>query len=258
MTTEPTTTTATTATTTSTTTTTKKAKTKKKKKPPVEEEYDPLLLENTLTVVNNKLVPVDLVGEESALSQRYLPPGRSIGVSGRRLAPPERGGMQRRYPHNGGGGRVRGRPPPPPNRNYNNRDSNRNYNSNNRRYDTEDDDGGPYKRLNMPNFFSQGGFDDFDEEKPKISRPPPQHPGVNIPGIRVPANAGNIQDIIDHRPHRAISQEKRYTSPDGKYTIVNDYRPPIWAKPSGSQVCGTCVSDHFDACGLYLWLRGIS
>ena len=49
-----------------------------------------------------------------------------------------------------------------------------------------------------------------------INRPPPRHPGVQIPGIKVPANAGNIQDIIKPKPipktnytHTAIFKNMR-------------------------------------------------
>lgn len=36
------------------------------------------------------------------------------------------------------------------------------------------------------------------QEKKPINRPPPKHPGVNIPGVSYPPNSGSIQDIISH------------------------------------------------------------
>jgi hypothetical protein len=50
----------------------------------------------------------------------------------------------------------------------------------------------------------------------------------------VPPNAGNIQDIISNPPVSNIQQGssqnndiRRYTTQDGKYTLINDYRPSI-------------------------------
>ena len=91
----------------------------------------------------------------------------------------------------------------------------------------------------MPNIFTQGGFKYKHEERPIISRPPPRHPGVKVPGVRVPPNAGNIEDIIAPKPVQ--SDIDRYTTYDGKYTINNNYRPPIGEqhnpyKPTGSYV----------------------
>ena len=94
---------------------------------------------------------------------------------------------------------------------------------------------------NMPNIFSQSGmnFENYDGYgdgggKPAIPRPPPRHPGVQLPGIDVPPNAGNIQDIIGQPPLTNIQQVspqnndiRRYTTQDGKYTLIHDYRPPI-------------------------------
>ena len=70
-----------------------------------------------------------------------------------------------------------------------------------------------------------------------INRPPPRHPGVKIPGIKVPPNAGNIQDIIKPKPipnpasYPAPNAHDRYSTNDGKYTIINDFRPPVGSKP---------------------------
>ena len=36
------------------------------------------------------------------------------------------------------------------------------------------------------------------QNKRPINRPPPKHPGVNIPGVSYPPNSGSIQDIISH------------------------------------------------------------
>jgi len=60
---------------------------------------------------------------------------------------------------------------------------------------------------------------------------------VKVPGVRVPPNAGNIEDIISPKPIK--NDIDRYTTHDGKYTINNNYRPPVGEnqnrfKPTGS------------------------
>ena len=192
-----TTTTTTTVSTTTTDTTTKKPRRRKTKKPKV---IDPMLSEGSLTIVDNKLVPVkspELLQKRFGLANN--------GMSGRRFSPVNRNfrGV-RKY-------QARKYSRPSPYRSY----QKERYPEfqHNRRYD-----------LDMPNIFTQSGMDFEHDEKPNIKRPPPKHPGVQLPGIRVPPNAGNIQDIIKHPQS---SQVKRYTTQDGKYTLINDYRPPL-------------------------------
>ena len=70
---------------------------------------------------------------------------------------------------------------------------------------------------------------------------------MQIPGIKVPANAGNIQDIIKPKPipnpasYPAPNAHDRYSTNDGKYTIINDFRPPVGSKPNKYQPAGSYV-----------------
>ena len=45
------------------------------------------------------------------------------------------------------------------------------------------------------------------QAKRPISRPPPQHAGINIPGLSYPQNSGSIQDIISHHISQPSSEE---------------------------------------------------
>ena len=78
-----------------------------------------------------------------------------------------------------------------------------------------------------------------------ISRPPPQHAGVNIPGGSYPPDSGNIQDIISHHIHQSAettghngrpnANNERYHHDNNKYNGQpfpnqqgnQNYRPPI-------------------------------
>ena len=191
----PTTTTTTTTTTRSTTTTqrtttkkSKKKRKKRKKKPEfvhqtnLSEDQMTSLSQPQLTIVDNKLVPIMNKQQQSILSKRF-------GLQARRFNPPFKVRGRRRLTGGGVGGSQSS-----PHR-------------------------GPYRdqrphserRFDMPNIFTQSGFqyENQEEERPIISRPPPRHPGVRVPGVRVPANAGSIEDIIQPKP------------------VTNNYRPPV-------------------------------
>ena len=179
-------------TTTSTTTTTIKTTTSKSRKKRKKRKKKPEFLHNTnlsddqitslsqpqLTIVDNKLVPIMNKQQQSILSKRF-------GLQARRFNQPFK---------------VRGR-----------RRLTGSQSSPHR---------GPYRdqrphserRFDMPNIFTQSGFpyEQYEEERPIISRPPPRHPGVRVPGVRVPANAGSIEDIIQPKP-----------------VVTNNYRPPV-------------------------------
>ena len=47
-----------------------------------------------------------------------------------------------------------------------------------------------------------------------INRPPPKHPGVNIPGISYPPNSGSIQDIISHHNGKGDERNNYQESQD--------------------------------------------
>ena len=190
------TTTATTTTTLTTTITTTTKKPKKKRRKKIK-YVDPMLSEGSLTIKDNKLVPIN---SRENLMRRFGRP--ASGASGRRFNPLHQRDKFRNK------------------RKYVNRNYGRPIQSN-RRYDTDRSPGNRRLDLVMPNIYSQSPYD-FGE-KPIISRPPPQHPGVRLPGIKVPPNAGNIQDIISNTQ----GDNRRYTTNDGKYTIINDYRPPL-------------------------------
>jgi hypothetical protein len=88
------------------------------------------------------------------------------------------------------------------------------------------------KRFDMPNIFTQSGFEYEQEKRPIINRPPPRHPGVRVPGVQVPPNAGNIEDIIAPKPVQSDVH---------RYTTKNSYRPSIVEqhnnfKPIGNNV----------------------
>ena len=192
----PTTTTTTTTTTTSTTTTTIKTTTAKSKKKRKKRKKKPDFLQNTnlsddqitslsqpqLTIVDNKLVPIMNKQQQSILSKRF-------GLQARRFNQPFKVRGRRRLTGGGVGG-SQSSPPRGPYRDH--------------RPHSE-------RRFDMPNIFTQSGFpyENYEEERPIISRPPPRHPGVRVPGVRVPANAGSIEDIIQPKP------------------VTNNYRPPV-------------------------------
>ena len=230
-----------TTTTTTTTTTRKPRKRRKKKKTTMSPNRVDYLSQGQLTIMDNQLVPMDRVPDMLAqpsnnrFSNRV---GMANSPSGRRFQPKNIARGRRRFlsgPRPGQG--MRG-------------------NANNFRRYVEyprvpaREPGN--RRFDMPNIYSQSGFDFENDnrgniEKPIIQRPRPQHAGVKLPGIQVPPNAGNIQDIISPKPlpnpssYPAPNTVDRYTTNDGKYTIVNNFRPPIGSKPNQYQPSGSYV-----------------
>ena len=235
----------TTTTTLTTTTTTKKPRRrrKKKQKSTMSPQRINALSQGQLTIMDNQLVPMDMVPSMLAQPSNNMFSNRlgmSSPPSGRRLQPKGILRGRRRFPTPSGRTRSRGMRGPRPMAN----NSFRRYVEYPRMPAREPGN----RRFDMPNIYSQSGFDfETSDGKPPIRRPPPRHAGVKIPGIRVPPNAGNIQDIISPKPipnpssYPGPNANDRYSTNDGKYTIINDFRPPIGSKPSTYQPAGSYV-----------------
>jgi len=90
----------------------------------------------------------------------------------------------------------------------------------------------PDEGFNRPNIFSQS---DYNYEHRHTVR----HPDSRFSGIRSPPRSINFKETPIFRPPN--NDIERYTTYDGKYTINNNYRPPIGEnqynyKPTGSHV----------------------
>ena len=234
----PTTTTTTTTTTATTTKRSRRRKKNKKKKKPLPSYSSSLskdqlqsLSKSQLTIVDNQLVPLSRKQEQSVFSSRLGLP--APGYQARRFKPQYAVRGRRRFPVKMPPSASPGRYPPKnllSSQNHPRSQQGNKLDQHRRRYDTPRP---ADRRFDMPNIFTQSGYQYENEERPIISRPPPRHPGVNVPGVKVPPNAGNIEDIIAPKPvqnndHKYMTQYR----PPRDHSQDHHNRPPLSYKPT--------------------------